>query len=120
MEARSAWMSVVHCGTQYLGSAVLINRDGVETMQPLYEDPYGILSLVSRQPLDSSAQSLYPAQKVEAEPMVGWMVSSPNLRVNLLRRVMASHQVRQRRHFETFTNTILDVMEGINAQFLSS
>ena len=76
MEARSAWMSVLHCGTQYLGSAVLINRDGVETMQPLhvYEDPYGILSLVSGQPLNASARSLYPAQRVEAEHLLGWML----------------------------------------------
>ena len=41
-------------------------------MKPLYDDEYGILTLISGQPLNLSAQSLYPAQKkIDDEPSFG-------------------------------------------------
>jgi len=43
-------------------------------MQPLYEDQYEILRLVSGQPLHISAQSLYPLKKIEAKHLFGWML----------------------------------------------
>lgn len=43
-------------------------------MQPLYQDEYGILKLLSGQPSVPSAQSLYPAQTIELKPRVGWML----------------------------------------------
>ena len=42
-------------------------------MQSFYEDPYGILRLVSRHPLKGSEQSLYPTQNIEAKkPIMRW------------------------------------------------
>ncbi len=43
-------------------------------MPSFYEDPYGILSLVSGQPLAASIPSRYPIKKVEAKPIFGWML----------------------------------------------
>lgn len=44
-------------------------------MQPLYQDEYGILRLISRQPLDDSVESLYsPQKRIVSKPRSSFML----------------------------------------------
>lgn len=50
---------------QMYGLCVLRNKDGVQIMQPVYQDEFGILEL-SRQPSDTSVDSLFDTQRSKA------------------------------------------------------